>query len=151
MISTKLVENDVFIPEIAKLIDEGHTVTIQVKGYSMRPFVEHERDKAVLGACRNPQVGDAILARVYEGNYVLHRVISRVGENLTLMGDGNVKGTEHCNVRDVIGKVTAFIRKNKEDSTDGVKWKVYSFLWVRLLPVRRYLLAFYRLIWLRLF
>jgi hypothetical protein len=37
------------------------------------------------------------------------------------------------------------------DSTKGRKWRVYSYVWTRLFPIRRYLLAFYRRIWLKLF
>ncbi len=37
------------------------------------------------------------------------------------------------------------------DRTDGWKWKTYSWVWMRLRPIRRYLLAFYRRIWLKLF
>ena len=150
---TKLVDNNEFIPEVARLIQEGHTVTIPIRGVSMRPFVEDNRDKALIARCTEPQIGDAILAKTVTGPYVLHRVIGKDSEGLILMGDGNVAGTERCRLEDVVGKVAEFIRKGREhgDSTDGLKWRVYSFFWVRLRPVRRYLLAFYRLIWLRIF
>ena len=50
------IENSVLFPEIFKLLDEGHTVTLGLKGFSMRPFLENNRDKAVLvkgaGTCR---------------------------------------------------------------------------------------------------
>lgn len=41
-------ENAVFLPEIVKMLNEGHTVTLTLKGYSMRPFLEDGRDKALL-------------------------------------------------------------------------------------------------------
>ena len=40
--------NEVIIPEIAKLLDEGHSVTLKLRGVSMRPFLEDGRDKAIL-------------------------------------------------------------------------------------------------------
>ena len=40
--------NEVIIPEIAKLLDEGHSVTLKLRGMSMRPFLEDGRDKAIL-------------------------------------------------------------------------------------------------------
>ena len=40
-------ENAVFLPEIVKMLNEGHTVTLTLKGYSMRPFLEDGRDKAL--------------------------------------------------------------------------------------------------------
>jgi hypothetical protein len=46
-----------------------------------------------------------------------------------------------------------FYRKNRKklDRTDGWKWRTYSWLWMHLRPIRRYLLAAYRRIWLPLF
>jgi len=42
----------------------------------------------------------------------------------------------------VKGKAIGFYRKGrtKLDSTDGFKWRIYSFIWTRLFPLRRYLL-----------
>ena len=39
------VPNAVLLGQVKEAIREGHTVTINVKGYSMRPFLEHCRDK----------------------------------------------------------------------------------------------------------
>ena len=75
------------------------------------------------------------------------------GDRLVLMGDGNLAGVELCRRSDVIGRATGFLRKGRAvpDATDGLKWRLYSAVWTRLRPVRRYLLAFYRLVWLKLF
>lgn len=151
--NTATLDNAEFIPRIGDFVNEGHSVTIQVRGFSMRPFVENARDKAVIVKCSTVRRGDAVLAKVEGGRFVLHRVVRVEGDRLTLMGDGNVCGTEHCRTSDIVGKVAAFIRKGrtKPDSTDGTKWKVYSFLWMHLRWARRWLLAFYRLIWLPVF
>ena len=149
---TKL-DNADFVPCIGKFVREGHSVTIQVRGFSMRPFVENARDKAVIAPCTSVKRGDAVLAKVEGGRFVLHRVIRVKGDRITLMGDGNIYGTEHCTISDVVGKVEAFIRKGRSvpDRTDGFKWKLYSVVWMHLRCVRRWLLAFYRRIWLPVF
>jgi hypothetical protein len=56
-------------------------------------------------------------------------------------------------VDDFRAEVVGFYRKGRKklDRTDGMKWKVYSWFWMRLRPIRRYLLAFYRYVWLNLF
>ena len=41
-------ENARFLPEVVALLEEGHTVTLRLKGFSMRPFLEDNRDKALL-------------------------------------------------------------------------------------------------------
>ncbi len=150
---TVSLPNNVLIPQIKRVIDEGHTATFRVRGFSMRIFLEDRRDKVVLAPCREVRKGDVVLAEVQPEFYVLHRVIRKDGNRLTLMGDGNIKGTEECLTENVIGVATGFIRKGRTriDSTDGMKWKTYSWLWLRLQPLRRYILAFYRRIWLKLF
>ena len=74
------------------------------------------------------------------------------GDDVTLLGDGNLR-TEHCKTEDIRASVEGFYRKGKEklDRTDGKKWRAYSFIWMKLRPLRRYLLAFYRRIWIPLF
>lgn len=144
--------NEIFIPEIVKFMDEGHTVTLRLKGFSMRPFLEDNRDKALMKKAVNPKVDDPVLAETAPKHYVLHRIIKIEGDNVTLRGDGNI-GVEHCKLNDVKGAVIGFYRKGRNtlDRTDGKKWKVYSWFWTRLFPIRRYLLAFYRRIWIPLF
>ena len=42
----KTFSNAQLLPEVVKMLNEGHTVTLPLKGYSMRPFLENGRDKA---------------------------------------------------------------------------------------------------------
>lgn len=144
--------NAMLLPEIVKLLDEGHTVTLRLRGFSMRPFLEDERDKALLTKADNPKVGDPVLAEVDPKHFVLHRIIKIDGDQVILRGDGNL-ADEQCSIQDVKGAVIGFYRKGREtmDRTDGWKWRTYSWIWVHLYPIRRYLLAFYRRIWLKLF
>ncbi len=144
--------NAVILPEIVKLMDEGHTITLRLRGFSMRPFLEDNRDKALMTKATHPRVGDPVLAEIAPGHYVLHRIISIDHDHVTLRGDGNI-GTEYCRLSDVKGAVIGFYRKGREklDRTDGKKWKIYSWIWTHLFPIRRYLLAFYKRIWIPVF
>lgn len=145
-------DNATLLPQIVKLLNEGHTVTLRLKGFSMRPFLEDDRDKALLTKPVNPKVGDPVLAEISKGRFVLHRLIKIDGDNVTLRGDGNL-GDEHCKMSDICGGVIGFYRKgrNKIDLISGKKWRIYSFFWTHLYPIRRYLLAVYRRIWIPLF
>lgn len=143
--TTIQMRNDVFLPEVVDLLDRGHTVTLPLRGISMRPFLEDGRDKALLVKANNPQVGDAVLAEISPKTYVLHRLWNIDGDKVTLLGDGNLT-PEHCTLADIKGKAIAFYRKGRKeaDSTEGMKWKTYSILWTTLRPIRRYLLAIHR-------
>ena len=137
--------NAVFLPEIIKLLDEGHSVTIRLKGISMRPFLEDNRDKALLIKPQDIKVGDVVLAELPNSIYVLHRIVKIDKDNITLLGDGNLR-CEYCTRADIKGFAVGFYRKDKTllERTDQRKWKMYSWFWMRLRPIRRYLLAIYR-------
>ncbi len=140
--------NELIIPEIIKMLNQGHSMTIGLRGYSMRPFLEDRRDKALLTKASTISVGDVVLAEIAPKRYALHRIIKINGDNITLRGDGNLN-TEYCNRKDIYGFAEGFYRKgrNKLDSTSSCKWRIYSIIWTRLFPVRRYLLFAYRKLW----
>ncbi len=145
-------ENTVFLPEIVKMLNEGHTVTLTLRGNSMRPFLEDCRDKALFVKPTTIAVGDPVLAEIAPKHFVLHRIVAINGEAVTLLGDGNLS-TEHCQKKDIVGAVIGFYRKGRTtlDRTDGWKWRCYSYVWTGLCPIRRYLLGIYRRIWIPLF
>ena len=144
--SVMYLPNDVFLPLVLDELKQhpDKTATINLRGRSMRPFLEDGRDKAILQLVSIDDIrkGDAVLAEIQPGHSVLHRIdtISSDGA-VTLMGDGNL-GYEHCRKEDIRAKAIGFLRKgrDKADMTTGRKWRVYSWLWTRLKPVRRYLL-----------
>ena len=142
------IPNEILIPKVKEVIDRGATATLRVKGHSMRIFLSNGRDLVTLVAPEreNLRVGDVVLAEIQPKVYVLHRIIQRTQDQLTLMGDGNVGTTEACTINDVIGIVTIFYRKGrtKPDSVNGWKWKTYSRIWLTLTPFRRYILAIHR-------
>lgn len=148
----KKLKNEFFIPEIVKLLNEGKTVTIHLKGFSMRPFLENDRDKAMLQAPKEIKIGDAVLAEIEPKYYVLHRIINIFNDDVVLLGDGNLL-PEYCKKNNILANAIGFYRKGRKemDRTDGVKWKIYSKIWMELRPIRRYLLALYNKIWIPLF
>ena len=145
-------ENSKLFPIIIDEIEKGHTVKLNLRGISMRPFLEDRRDQALLTKVGHPKVGDPILAEISPGHYVLHRIIKMEGNNVTLQGDGNLR-PEYCTKDDFRAGVIGFYRKGRTtlDRTDGWKWRIYSWIWMPLRPVRRYPLSLHRRIWLKIF
>ena len=136
--------NEHLLPLVAEVLEQGHTATIWAKGFSMRPFLEHERDRVKLAYPQQVQVGDAVLAQIAPGHFVLHRIIRCHGNLLVLQGDGNLRGVEKCCVDDVCGVVTEYIRPGRTimASDPGLCRRIR--LWRRLRPVRRLLLLIYK-------
>lgn len=140
---TIVMDNAELLPFIINELEKtpGKTVTLPLRGRSMRPFLEDGRDMALLTLATNPKVGDAVLAEIHPLHFVLHRIIRIDGERVTLRGDGNL-ACEYCLLSDIKATALGFFRKGRKqlDSTSGRKWLVYSWFWTRLYPIRRYLL-----------
>ena len=136
--------NDAWLGEVSQMLSEGKPYAIYVKGYSMRPFIEHMRDRVFLEKHDTYNVGDAVLAQIAPGHYVLHRIIEKHGNDLTLQGDGNLEQVEHCREQDVSGVVTQYIRPHRIIPADDPKLIRRIKLWRKLRPIRRYLLFVYK-------
>lgn len=127
-----------------ELLAEGHEIVFTPKGRSMLPFIRGERDSVAMHKVPQEElgVGDVVLAKTLPaGRRVMHRIIHREGMGLTLMGDGNVRGTEKTTVDLVMAKVTHVLRdKDPEQRRPLGKAK----FWRAIRPLRRYILAIYR-------
>jgi len=142
-------QNEKFLPLIAELNAEGTMVTIIAMGNSMRPFIESGHDELVFYKFDALKVGDVILAEVDPGHYVCHRIETIENGIVTMRGDGNVVGTETFPIENVRAKLVKINRNGKVyDLETSRAWKIYSAIWPKLFPVRRYLLALYKLLWL---
>ena len=130
--------NDVLLGEVAAVLGEGREAVIIPTGNSMLPFIRGGVDRVVLRRQEGVAVGDIVLVKIGE-RYILHRVIALEGDALTLMGDGNVRGTESCRTENVIGTVAEIIRPSGRVRIPG-----RARLWRMLKPIRRYLLALWR-------
>ena len=131
------------MPEVGRLIREGKTVVLPVRGNSVRPFIQNGNDCVELHPL--PPVlrkGDVVLARTSKGYYVLHRVTAISPDLLTLEGDGNIGLRETCRPSDVLARAEWVIDAHKErhsllDRRARIKWR----MWYMLRPLRRVLLA----------
>ena len=132
--------------EISRLISEGKTISISAKGYSMNPFIVHMKDQITLGSWTDDQIkkGAVVLVKDVRGCYIIHRIIKREGNVLTLMGDGNIGIIETAYVEDIIALMHAVIKKGRTYSVNSLSWRLYSWFWKLLTPVRHYPLAVWR-------
>jgi hypothetical protein len=143
------------INEAIRLVEEGVSVTLPVNGRSMLPFIIGGRESVILqqtpkqGETRQgaPQMklGDVVLAWVEGNRYVVHRIIRIDGDRVTLMGDGNLVGTEHCRLSDIKAIATHVVGSDEQPHDLYTSRRMLGVrLWWWLLPIRRYLLAIYK-------
>ena len=130
--------NEVLLDEVSRLLAEGREVVMTPKGRSMLPFIRGEVDQVKLQRADKLEVGYIVLAYI-DGRYVMHRIIALDGDSVTLMGDGNLHGTEQGKLADVVGVVTEIIAPDKRHHAPGKAW-----LWRHTMPLRKYLLKVYR-------
>ena len=129
-----ILSNDIFFAQVEELIADGKNVVMRVKGHSMRPFIRNERTKVQLSPCdaETLRKGDIILFR-YRGHHIMHRIVARSGDRLTLAGDGNYRIVEHCAAGDVVAIVSAVIRPDgRKISCSSRYWRTISFCWTAL-------------------
>lgn len=144
-----VLPNAVLLGEVKGLLAEGKDVVIPTKGNSMLPFIRGGRDCVNLRRLGSLDVGDIVLAEIREGTYVLHRVFALDGDAVTLMGDGNIRGVEHCRRQDVAGTVLTVLKENgREVDCRSPKAMRRARTWRRLMPFRRIILGFYRRLFL---
>ena len=118
-------------------LKEGKVVPLVPQGISMLPFIKGGEDQVYLLKRDRVEVGDIVLVE-YHGKHILHRVYAIDGEQLILMGDGNLEGTEQVVADEVMGTVVDIVHNGRH-----LKPKK-AWLWRHLLPIRRYLLKIHR-------
>ena len=133
----KIIPNEIIFPQICEILAEGSCVKIQVKGNSMFPFFKDGQPFTI-----HPikyeciKTGNVVLAKnTVSKNFVIHRIVKINDDTITLMGDGNIKGTETMSRNHVFGYIYCS------------KWQLKkAALWHYLLPIRRYLLIICRIL-----
>ena len=140
--------DDVIIKEAVRLVQDGISVTFPVKGRSMLPFITGGRDSIIMQKPEQLRVGMVVLAEIAPGQYVVHRIIRMEpdGGRITLMGDGNIRGTESCMPTNIMAHATHVVKPNgKRRPLDSSTQRTMAHLWYIIRPLRRYLLAAMRI------
>lgn len=139
------MKDRIIIEEACRLVNEGLAVTLPVNGQSMLPFIIGGKESVILQKPENLQVGHVVLAWVDGCRYVVHRITHIEGNNVTLMGDGNLVGTEHCQMDDVRALATHVVDAKGQKHYLYGKWRMRGVnAWNKIFPIRRYILGVYR-------
>ena len=148
---TITVDNNKLIGEVRDLLKTIPRVVLPVKGASMLPFIIGSRESLELVRWDQEfNIGDIVLAWAND-QYVIHRIISFEGDDFTLMGDGNLVGTESCKRKDIVAKAEYLIDKHGKKHYLYTPRRLQAYrLWNRLKPVRRWILAIYKRTYLKL-
>ncbi len=140
-----IVQNNKLLDDVANIVASGKQVILLTKGQSMLPFIVGGEDSVELSKIDSEIcVGDILLAKLTTPtpHYIIHRVIKTDGDRITLMGDGNLIGSEECHREDIVARITSIIKHNRRRINPNLKSQQrYAQIWQKLQPIRRYLLA----------
>ena len=130
-----------------ELKEKGILVYTNV-GSSMCPLIRQGKDVMII---RRPQNWDAYegntvskvrkldvpLYRRDRGQYVLHRVVKVTEEGYVLRGDNTYSDEKGITDQNILGVLTGVRRNGKEMSVDSTKYKLYTYFWYYIYPVRK--------------
>ena len=137
--------DELIIQEAVRLVQDGVSVTFPVKGRSMLPFIFGGRESVILQKPGSLQRGQVVLAQVGPDRYVVHRIIKIEPDRITLMGDGNICGTESCTPANVLAIATHVVDEKGKRRTLESKGQIFKAkVWYRIRPLRRIILAVLR-------
>lgn len=131
------------IPILTEVIADGGEFELYPRGTSMLPLIREGRDSVILSRVSAPEVGDIVLYRRENGQYVLHRIIGKNGSTFTLCGDNQTK--PECDVREsmMIARAVSMTVNGHTFSCDSEKYRKWVKKWLKM-PYRRLALITYR-------
>ena len=107
-------------------------------GRSMRPFLRSGEDMIRVDArgTERMKAGDVVLYRRKTGKYVLHRIVRVRKGDYVLCGDNCWQLEPGIQDDQILGVLTAVIRKGKPVDVSSFGYKLKVNLWWALYPVR---------------
>lgn len=139
VMETRNIDNGIFFREVERLLDEGDSVTIRVRGNSMRPLLRNGRDRIILrkAVAEDLRVGAVMLFR-YRGMYCVHRVVRIEGDTVVFAGDGNYCTEERAMRSDIMAVVWAVLRpSDRIVECASIRWRLQSAVWLALPQIVR--------------
>lgn len=127
-----------FYPLIIEAFEENKTFTFPVNGKSMQPLL-HADDVVEITAIDSVRMGDILLYRRNNGQFVLHRVRKIQPDGFTFVGDHQAVVEKNITSSQLIGKVISYKKqgKDKQYLLKGIRYSMYKFL-VRFKLFRRF-------------
>lgn len=121
------------LPLIEEAIGSGGVFTLYPKGDSMKPLIRQGPDAVELCAIDTVAVGDIVLFRRENGEYVLHRIVDKKSDGYVFCGDNQCVLESGIQRGQFVAKVGAILREGKRYPVDLPEYLEY----VASLPKRR--------------
>lgn len=130
--------------DVIEELQQNKVIQISPQGYSMYPLIVPGRDEMVIEPAKldNIKRGDIALYRGFDGRLTVHRLHHKDAGGGYFVGD-NMYDIEPVVVPELVyGRVIEIIRKGKSIPANNGFYKVFTGLWLLMLPVRRPVMSF---------
>jgi hypothetical protein len=127
---------------LKEILDTTGRYTGLTMGTSMKPLIHHQKDNIIVvknkGRLKKYDVPVYVTPK---GKYIMHRVIKVCDDHYVIVGD-NLLTKEYVTDDMICGVLVGFYKNGKHyvDCQNSVLYKIYSRVWVALLPIRPLLL-----------
>ncbi len=131
---------------IKEILDTTGKYTGLTMGTSMEPLIHHQRDNIIVVKNKGRlKKYDIPVYVTKNGKYIMHRVTKVCDDHYVIVGD-NLLRREYVTDDMICGVLVGFYKNGKRyvDLENSVPYKIYSRIWVALLPIRPVLLIFTR-------
>lgn len=131
---------------IKEILETTGKYTGLTSGTSMEPLIHHQRDNIIVVKNKGRlKKYDVPVYVTKTGKYVMHRVVEVCDDHYVIVGD-NLLTKEYVTDDMICGVLVGFYKNGKRyiDCQNSRAYKLYSRIWVALLPVRPFLLLFLR-------
>lgn len=118
---------------VRDILLDGQSVKVAVKGQSMLPFFRSGNTITLRPITSDDFKKYAVVFADASDHFVVHRIIDLKGNKVTLLGDGNIYGTETMTRDKVYGVVDC-----------SALHIFFAKIWLWMRPVRRFPLAIFK-------
>lgn len=132
-----MADNDK-LKTIKQAVEQNGIYTGLTKGSSMEPLIHNQQDTIIIVKPEGRlQKYDIPVYVTKSGKYIMHRVIKVCSDHYVIVGD-NLLSKEYVTDDMIVGVLRGFYKNGKKyiDLKTNRFYKIYSKVWVALLPVR---------------
>lgn len=127
---------DEIAPLIIEALEDKKEVKLTVTGFSMYPVLRSITDCVLLEKAGDINKYDVVLFKRQNGSYILHRVIKKKGNILTIAGDNERIKEYPVDVTSCIARMKGFWRGDRYHSVNELWYRFYSVFWLLIFPMR---------------
>lgn len=120
------IELALLMPTISEVIAAGGSFRLYPRGTSMQPMLVEGEDSVELTAAEPYRVGDVLLYRRENGQFVLHRLIGTVGDTLVFCGDNQNAPEFGIPRRAVLAKLGGYYKGDAHHTLDEPDYVRYA-------------------------